>query len=1240
MFNPTESNSEFVEIVNTSETDAIDISNYTILYHTSSSGDSLVSINSNYILEPKQYAIILEGDYDFENGIYKGIISDSALVFTLDDNSFGSRGMANSSDRSVYLISDNNDTVDVYTYSANNSKGISDERGTTAADIWLNSKNANGTPGFRNSISPRENDLELLSLSVTKTNVTIGNNFELTIKIKNAGILLATNPILNIYKDVNFDGIQQPEELLSAEIITEITSNDSVEIVKEFENNSIGKNNFIAEVEFDLDEYLDNNSKMVSVFGTEIIGTKDDLIINEIMYAPKSPEPEWIELFNRSEKQITINNYQIADSKDTSNIIAQTTMIEPSGYLIITDDSSVSEIYPELEKFIILSLPTFNNSEDKIILLDSFGRTIDSVYYTSDWGGNNGKSLERIDAHNSSIDSSNWKENLTLATPGKINSVTQKEFDVKIVDAFTSPKAPIINNPIKLNVKVKNSGKKSLEFKIDLFTDSNIDSVKENVIETSNSLSLSAGDSLLYQFNFVDTVKFRRGYIFEISTIDDDVSNNTFYYTSIPGYPSKSILVNEIKYSPKNDEPEWVELYNNSDYNIDLKDWTISDVLTTPISKKIFEEEFIFPSKTFFVISKGNVIYNYYRNILSPVLELKFANLNNDKDGIVLKDNRSATIDSVLYTNKIGGKNGESIERVSLEFSSTNSNNWKSSIDIENGTPGRINSVTSKDYDLVISSISTVPKFPIKNDKIKISVKIINRGNFNVDNFSAILSFGKNSPIQELEQINNLSLSKGDSLVITSKLEVTISDTLFISAKIELPNDEDKTNNYLEGIVTSGFNKNSILINEVMFNPKVGEPVWIEIINNSDSTININGWNIGDLQTKNIIIDDDIFLEPNKLLIISDFFQNSIFDEDVNVIQTNLPKFSSKKDAVIIYDFRNAVIDSMNYELPNNIVKGISLERISLDNFSNDLSNWIFSLSESGSSPGNENSIINIPSYNYGDIIINEIMYEPDSTNSEFVELYNNSSNPIELGGLSIEDKKGISFSIFDLSKKLQPDEYFVISADSNILGNYTFLENNKNLSIRNISSLGFTNSSKLIYLKNFRGNIIDSLNYNKNWHNSNLVETKNISLELINYNTKRNSSTNWSSSVDDFGATPGRENSIYVEKLVGGSKLSISPNPFSPDNDGFDDYTFISYKLTQNIAQIRLKIFDSRGRLVRTLANNKPSGSEGTITFDGLDKNKNPLKIGIYIVLLEALNSANTTLEIIKDVIVIARKL
>ncbi|MCX6150878.1 MAG: hypothetical protein NTX22_10165 [Ignavibacteriales bacterium] len=65
-----------------------------------------------------------------------------------------------------------------------------------------------------------------------------------------------------------------------------------------------------------------------------------------------------------------------------------------------------------------------------------------------------------------------------------------------------------------------------------------------------------------------------------------------------------------------------------------------------------------------------------------------------------------------------------------------------------------------------------------------------------------------------------------------------------------------------------------------------------------------------------------------------------------------------------------------------------------------------------------------------------------------------------------------------------------------------------------------------------------------------------------------------------------------------------------------------------------------SQGRLVRTLLNNQASGWQGSVIFDGLNDSGNPLRIGIYIIFLEALNENSGVLETMKTVVVVARKL
>ena len=316
--------------------------------------------------------------------------------------------------------------------------------------------------------------------------------------------------------------------------------------------------------------------------------------------------------------------------------------------------------------------------------------------------------------------------------------------------------------------------------------------------------------------------------------------------------------------------------------------------------------------------------------------------------------------------------------------------------------------------------------------------------------------------------------------------------------------------------------------------------------------------------------------------------------------------------------------------------KGFSIEHISgaVDSLS-----WITSLAVNGNSAGAENLLPN-QNISKNAIVINEILFDPDTDNSEFVEFQNISNDSINIGGWRIEDEKGNFFKLSETGFVVSPNEFFILAADSIIMKKYPDLLSYPNISITNESSLGFTNTGELMQLKNIFGNNIDSIYYSDKWHNKNIVNTNNRSIERINPNIDGNLSGNWSTSVAIGGATPGKQNSIFTTNTNASSNISVSPNPFSPDNDGFEDFTIINYNLSQVISQTRIKIFDSKGRLVRTLLNNQASGQTGSIVFNGLDDEGNPLRIGIYIVYLEAMNDASSVVDKLKTVVVVARKL
>ena len=123
-------------------------------------------------------------------------------------------------------------------------------------------------------------------------------------------------------------------------------------------------------------------------------------------------------------------------------------------------------------------------------------------------------------------------------------------------------------------------------------------------------------------------------------------------------------------------------------------------------------------------------------------------------------------------------------------------------------------------------------------------------------------------------------------------------------------------------------------------------------------------------------------------------------------------------------------------------------------------------------------------------------------------------------------------------------------------------------------------------------------------------------------------------------GGTPGLGNSVAVYTAVDGQTLSCMPSPFSPDGDGHEDVTVIRYVLPRGNWSVQARIFDVRGRHIRRLLTDAVGSSQGECVWDGRDDRHLKVKMGIYIVLLEAIDTTEGRNLIRKGVVVVAEKL
>ena len=233
--------------------------------------------------------------------------------------------------------------------------------------------------------------------------------------------------------------------------------------------------------------------------------------------------------------------------------------------------------------------------------------------------------------------------------------------------------------------------------------------------------------------------------------------------------------------------------------------------------------------------------------------------------------------------------------------------------------------------------------------------------------------------------------------------------------------------------------------------------------------------------------------------------------------------------------------------------------------------------------------------------VINEIMYDPNSEEPEWIELKINYYIP-HLEGISIiidEDTLSI----------LHSDDGYLLMTHSE--DDADSLRNNYNLEdipiFTGLASL--SNNGEQVSIIDKCENMIESFFYLPEWND----DLKGVSIERVNYMLVANPE-NWGPSVSE--CTPGAQNSIYVQVLPSSMKLSIQPNPFSPYRS---ERTIISFKLPEKISTVTIRIFDLKGRLVKKLVDQTLQASEGDLIWDGRDKNGKNLPVGIYIILMEA---------------------
>lgn len=257
-----------------------------------------------------------------------------------------------------------------------------------------------------------------------------------------------------------------------------------------------------------------------------------------------------------------------------------------------------------------------------------------------------------------------------------------------------------------------------------------------------------------------------------------------------------------------------------------------------------------------------------------------------------------------------------------------------------------------------------------------------------------------------------------------------------------------------------------------------------------------------------------------------------------------------------------------------------------------------------------------------GDLVINEVLYDPVGSGADFVELYNRSNKTVSLQGMQMANEtNGVVGNFRTITTDpflLLPGEFILLTPDPlDIATRYPQSRTDRFLFV-NLPN--YVNTRGTVVLAQSDNSVLDLFRYDDKLHFRLISKPEGYSLERVDPGRPTDDPTNWQSAADLAGrATPGFQNSQFSPAPRPTGELTIDPPLFSPDNDGYQDVLTIAYRFDQPGFVGNLTIYDAAGREARRLMENRLLGVEGAISWDGLLDNGSKGRMGPYIVVLEA---------------------
>ena len=436
---------------------------------------------------------------------------------------------------------------------------------------------------------------------------------------------------------------------------------------------------------------------------TELINA-GDIVITEIMAKPNPavelPEVEWLEIYNTTDHTLTLEGCKISTPTKTGTFNEY--ILEPHDYAVICSYNAMTELIAVTNKICVVeSMPALNNDGNLLTLKNKQNHIISFVEYTPDWyatepfKADGGWSLERRDPSNPLSNSTSWTPSIDPrgGTPAEPNS--------------TATYLP--DNLIPCITTIGISDSRSIQIHFNKPMQGEIITLQQNINITGNSLKT---------LNWIEPQReILNLYLTEPldSTNTIDISFHDFTCVSGFSMPDTTITIalpyqakymdiifNELMPYVSDNNSKFIELYNNSNFYIDLSRLMLSnrDADNNLHNSKIFcSTSTLLPPQQYAVISPDTSAIHCPLGInpQSIYITATLPSMPATEGTLVLTDRSGNIIDEIHYSNswhhsQLNDLHDISLERINPMSPTQDPANWHSSA--SHNTAGWLNSQT------------------------------------------------------------------------------------------------------------------------------------------------------------------------------------------------------------------------------------------------------------------------------------------------------------------------------------------------------------------------------------------------------------------------------------------------------------------------------------------------------------------------------------------------------------------